>query len=356
MLNLKEDILKGDNIKSKVILFVSFLVMLFCFFSFQYSYDLSHTVSSTFALLDGHILDFYDYCKNNFTEITYMPTMFIIFAIWNIPIKLLGLEPAVSIGRPDLPLYILLYNKFFLCIIYILTALFIYKIFRFLSFSKKDSSISTLLWVVTPLSVFVQFCLGLYDILTVFFMVVAIYYFLKNREILFILFFAIAVTGKSIALIYFFPFVFLSEKRICKILLKTLGCLSLYILYILIFMHDESFISGVFGFNIKDMISVTKIWNINLFIVVCITIMACAYFQKEIDDKKSLFIYSVFYCNLCSFAFFGLCLFHPNWVLLATPFIIFSLVMHRQKFAYLWTIIIVACAYFVFFCKYARST
>lgn len=325
------------------------LLLMFCFLSFQYSYDLSHTVSCAFALLDGHILDFYDYCLNHFTEINYTPTTYLIFALWNLPLKLLGLAPELGVGRPDLPLEILFWNKMFLCGVYLASATFIYKTAKALGWEKEDSNVCAILWCLLPISVFVQFSLGLYDIITVFFMVLGVYYFVKDRQWLFVLFFALAITCKTIALLYFFPFLLIEEKRISRLILKLLGCVSIYLLYFVLLRNDEAFLEGVLGWSIVDLIFYSNIWFLNPAIIILIVTFAWAYFRDPMESKQQAFSEGIFFANTVSFAFFGTCLFHPNWILMITPFLIFSLCMHKQKRGYLWVIIILSVAYYTFF-------
>ena len=63
-----------------------------CFLLFKQS-DLTHTNSSSFAYLYGHFWDFYDYNQSRMGDNNYLPIFYWFFAIWNIPLKLLGLIP-----------------------------------------------------------------------------------------------------------------------------------------------------------------------------------------------------------------------------------------------------------------------
>lgn len=338
------------NRRANISIGVALVVLLtFCFFSFQYSYDLSHTVSCAFALLDGHISDFYEYCLNHFTEINYTPTTYLIFAIWNLPLKILGFAPQLEVGRPDLSLSILYWNKLFLCGIYLATAVLIYRTAKSLGWNKEDSKICATLWAVLPIGVFVQFSLGLYDIITVFFMVLGLYYFVENKQWLFVLFFALAITCKTFALLYFFPFLLVKEKRISRLILKLSGCVSLYLLYILLLHNDTAFMEGVLGWSIVDLLFYSNVWLLNPAIVILVVAFAWAYFKEPVNSKQQVFSQAIFTANIVSFAFFGTCLFHPNWIILITPFLVFPLCMHKQKRGYLWVILGLSIAYYAFF-------
>ena len=54
--------------------------------------DLIHTALSSYAYLQGHIADFYEYNKLYLGGNDYLPTLYIIFALWNTQLHLLGLS------------------------------------------------------------------------------------------------------------------------------------------------------------------------------------------------------------------------------------------------------------------------
>ena len=60
--------------------YLIFLVIaLFCFFVFQQT-DLVHTTGCSYGYLNGHILDFYDYCAEFDIHPSYLPSTYILFA------------------------------------------------------------------------------------------------------------------------------------------------------------------------------------------------------------------------------------------------------------------------------------
>ena len=70
--------------------YVYVFVLTLCFLLFQQG-DLRHTIFSSFAYLNGHFVDFYEYNRKYLGRNDYLPLTYIIFAIWNIPLYLLGL-------------------------------------------------------------------------------------------------------------------------------------------------------------------------------------------------------------------------------------------------------------------------
>ena len=69
---------------------LSLITIVICFLFFLQR-DLIHTALSSYAYLQGHITDFYEYNKLYLGGNDYLPTLYLIFALWNIPLHLLGL-------------------------------------------------------------------------------------------------------------------------------------------------------------------------------------------------------------------------------------------------------------------------
>lgn len=102
-----------------VAMFLSVAVL--CGISFTFVYDLWHTSQVSFGYLKGHFLDLYDYNINSLgmPTIVYYPTIYLLYALWNIPAYFLMGVDSVDIYKP----WILICEKalgwlflFFVCI------------------------------------------------------------------------------------------------------------------------------------------------------------------------------------------------------------------------------------------------
>lgn len=82
-------------------------IAVFCFLVFQQS-DLLHTAGCSYGYLNGHFRDFYDYCGTFDIHPAYMPSFYLIFAIWNIPMRLFGI---VTFPTENLPVIAILWAK-----------------------------------------------------------------------------------------------------------------------------------------------------------------------------------------------------------------------------------------------------
>jgi len=94
-----------------------FLVLAFCFILFQHG-DLFYTSSSSYAYLHGHIFNFYDYNKTAVGRDDYLPLIYVIFAAWNMPLKLLGLMHDVASAGTYLTIVELVWTKLLLVAFY----------------------------------------------------------------------------------------------------------------------------------------------------------------------------------------------------------------------------------------------
>ena len=306
------------------------IISIFCFLSFQQG-DIYHTVASSFTYLNGHIFDFYkynttlEYIKLN----NYMPSSYILFAIWNIPLKLL-----FSIDGSNVSLWVIWYNKILTSLFYIASAIVIYKIAKTIGFDDKKSKITSFLWISTPIAMFSQFIFGQYDIFTIFFMLLGIYFYFKNDDFRFALFFGISLTFKYFPAFIFIVLLIYREKNIFKIIKQCAIFIIPFAIELLIYMSDSAFREGVFGFRAASYIfgltlKTEYAMNIKIFLIFWIFICGYVYFN-EVKNKAENEKYIFYYLSLVSFMLFGLTYWHPQWVIFITPFLVFGTVINKK--------------------------
>ncbi len=306
---------------------------LFCFLNYQHG-DILHTGGSSIAYLNGHILDFYEYNKPFMVGNNYMPTTYILFAIWNIPVRILGLitEPTMSVS-----VIVRMWYKLGTFSLFLSTGYLIYKICMERSVSRKKAVFAAFLFFSNPIAIYSELIFGQYDIITTFFMCLGVYYYVKEDRKKFVCSFAVAITCKYFALLIFLPLLLLKEKRIWKIICDTAGVFSLFIIEFIIYATSEAFISGVFGFG-----AVGYIFNVSfdtgyakISIVVVLWGLLCAYcyFKECKEDER--FSWSIYICCIVMFLCFGLSMWHPQWLLMAIPFFTLGVVFHKDIDVYM---------------------
>ena len=325
-----QDFFKNISVIDWVLLF---LLTGTCFFFFMQG-DMLHTGGSSFAYLNGHIFDFYEYNLKTLGADNYMPTTYILFAIWNIPMRLFVTQTADF----DAPILVRLWYKLFTTIFYILIGFIIYKILREKNIDKKNALLGAFLFYSSPIAIYSQFVFSQYDVITAFFMMLGVYFFVKKKYTSFALSFAVAITCKYYALLIFVPLLLIREKNVWKILLRLLQAGSVFIVEMLLYVRSSAFRAGIFGFGATDFIfnSGSGGGGVTASFVVLLWVFLCAFtYFKKFDDEEDELRYSIFITCMVCFSFFGLSYWHPQWVLFIVPFLVFAIMFTEKPDVYL---------------------
>lgn len=177
-----------------------------------------------------------------------------------------------------------------------------------------------------------------YDIICVFFLMLAWLAHLKNKKVGFYLCFAVAITLKLFALFVFVPLVLLKEKRVLYIIGELIKGCSLWIVCKLFFYQDMAYkiATGSFMEDMLQKFSVVTLGSVSLvsaslFSIIYFGVCIIAYTKKitEKEEFNKWFIYLSFVV-FGSFSLFALI--NPYWALLYVPFSIILLFMHPNKF------------------------
>ena len=334
------------------------LIALFCFLLFSHV-DASTTAHNASSYLDGYILNFYSGCHelNGGYAANYLPTTFILYAIWDIPLKILSVLPqewGVWSGA------FTLWSKLLPTIFYFLSAYVIYKIcLQRLQLGIQESKIAVILFITSPIGFYSQFLFGQYDIFTVFFMLLGIYFYFDTASgsksiYYFIGAFSLAITFKYYSLLIFLVLLVLKEKNIWKIIRNSiLVMLPTLIIGGIYYIFDKNaFVEGVFEFRALDYTQnsgfpIAGFTNISCAPILVILILAFAYFTKY-KDNQEFFRYSMHFCCGICFVLFGLMNWHPQWLLFSVFFWNISFILHPQTSVFLWIDIIFGVAFNLF--------
>jgi len=198
---------------SKIDYWVYGISLALCFLLFKQS-DLTLTNNASFAYLYGHFSDFYDYNRPLFTGNNYLPVFYWIFALWNIPLKLLGFAPEITSQTWMLSTPIqTIWSKLLLAICFYSSIKMVGEISEQISkeFIPPKSSPEYIspkyLFASSPIAIFAVFIFSGYDIFGVFFTLLGLRsYFLKGFK-RFVLWFSIAISFKYFAAFIFLPLV-----------------------------------------------------------------------------------------------------------------------------------------------------
>lgn len=285
--------------------------------------DLMHTAKSSYALFNGHIFDFYTYNKNIVLRNDYLPFIYFIFSLFNLPIYLIFGD------YYQIPFFIFsLWNKLLLVIFFIFSVQVFNRILNVYTSNHKDINYLKSIYISSPLAIFSVFIFGGYDILGLFFLLLGFYYYLKKEILLFCILFGIAASFKFIPLVVFFPLLLIIEKNIPKLFYYSLIVFSFILLQVIIFSVDPAFQSQFLSFLIHlitdtSLNSVSGLNFIYLFIKVFFILfyLSICLFSYFYQYKNNNFLKYVTLISYLSFVtIFCSVKWHPQWFIYIVPF------------------------------------
>jgi hypothetical protein len=301
-----------------------------CYLLFQHT-DLLDTGGQSLSYLSGHFLDFYDYNKSVWGYSSYLPSTYFVFALWNIPLRLLGMVSEATVRLPRL--LPVMWYKLLPTLFYLASAYVIYKMAVRIGLGERKSRLSAYAWLTTPVAFFSQFIFGQYDTLGLFLLLVGLYSYLKKDLTAFALYCGIAFTFKYFALFFFVPLLLLSEKDVVAILKRVAVFAAPTLLELALYVRSPAFWRGVFGTPVPGYVELTSLWNgyvyLRLVVVAWILLCAWAYFVEPSTDEDTP-RWGFYFVNLSMFLLFGLSMIHPQWLIWAAPIWVLTTFMNRR--------------------------
>jgi hypothetical protein len=305
--------------------FVYFFLLAVSFLCFQQG-DLIHTFKSSYAYLNGHIWDFYDYNKPIMGFNDYLPILYLIFAIWNLPLLWLGLIPAPNeFATIDLSIQ-LLWSKLLLALFFAAAAWVLAKIAKIVIDRGEviKAQPVVLLFLTAPLAIFPVFVFGQYDVIGVFFTLLGVYFYLQRKLYWFAFCFAIAISFKYFALAVYLPLILMVEKRPLVIVKWVLLGLLIVLVQHIAYWHNEAFTGQIFKLiqlKIAGDQGSNLSWKMPTPYLMALYGVGCLYLYFKSYPTESRWIRDVVFVPLLAYGLmFGSVLWHPQWMVIATPF------------------------------------
>lgn len=208
--------------------------------------DLNHTVGSSYAFLSGHWADFYSYNKTYFGRNDYFPSIYVVFAAWMAPVKLLtspGAQNGLVLSAQEL-----LWARLGLVLVFAATVELVRRIAREL-FPEQATVQRTVVatYLLSPFIAYIVGAFGQYDIVGVFFTLLGFLYYLRGDRWRFALFFALAASFKYFALLVFAPLLVLGYKKLREMIALSSVAVSVILLEAAAYAHDPAFRSALWG-------------------------------------------------------------------------------------------------------------
>ena len=353
----------NDIIKKNPFFFLIYVVsILLCFLVFKQS-DLTHTYTSSYAYLSGHFYDFYDYNKPYMERNDYLPLMYIFFAIWNLPLKLLGLitpaDMGLAVWQVSTPIEIM-WSKLLLSTFFLGCIVMVGKISQLINVRQgsEDGVSPKALFATSPIAIFVVFIFSQYDVIGVFFTLLGLYFYFQRKFMLFAFFFSVAISFKYFACIIYLPLVLIIEKRPLHIVKYGLIGLLITALQIGAYWHSDIFQNSFFllaGDKADQAIHKGKAIYIALIYAILCFYTYFSKFKLTLSDR-SWAQNTILVCTLAYGLMFALVNWHPQWLLILMPFfaLAVSFINHKKTFIGLEILAYIA---FIWICVnvYARN-
>ncbi|MEG2426454.1 MAG: hypothetical protein RSB28_06480 [Oscillospiraceae bacterium] len=345
-------IIKTTTLKKPSKIYWLFLAVVFALLLPNFFYnDLIITTRQSINLwhciADDSVLNFFAYNSNpdNLHTYSHIPVqgcaysfvVYLVFAIWNLPLFFLERFGNVDIfANPA----IVFYSKLILVIFLFLSANIFKKICFQLDLDETRSAWASYLFVSSALVYSCVIIIGQYDIFSLFFTLLGVSAFLKDDKLGFIGWFSVAFMFKFFSFIIFVQLLLLKQKKILKILKCIIYSFIPYLILKLVFALGTTytgktdtgglgsmFFSSWFGHSDLSFGNM----SLSLFLLAITLICILAYYLNPENDKLSA-KYAIYLSALAYCSFFVFIPAYPYWYILMSPFIILLLFFNKSNF------------------------
>lgn len=318
----------GRTKEKKIEFLILAIVYGYIFFTMFYA-DLTVTLqfSMTYidSLFDGKFASFY----NNALATGIAPEgavydvgIYFVFAVWGLPVYILNKLFQVSY----LSVGSMLWFKLMLVLFVFFTKCIMEKIAEEIGLDTVNVG----KWcLVSPLIIFPSMVVAQYDIIPVFFMLIGVWYGIRDEKLKCTLFFAISFIMKPISLFAFVVVLLIKEKKIINVI--KYGLLSVVPLFIckLIYIINPVNNPTNNSFMTKNLLGVFEVsvnmGNEKMSLFAFLFFVVCAYCfmyepngNKEIDGRWLIWSLYAVWLAFCIFTSVI-----PYWIIYMAPFIIF---------------------------------
>ncbi len=299
---------------------------------------LEHSFNFLDSVLSGRFLEFYQIAIENSTfghPAVYEFPIYVIFAIWNLPVYIANKVIGVDYLNSTL---CLMWCKLMMIVFTIIAARLVYQIGEQLGFLKERCKWAVFFFLTAATVVIPVFVIVQYDIVSVVFMLLGIKAYMREENKKFILWFMLANTLKLFAVFIFIPLVLLKEKRLIWIGIEVLSGLFGLLICKVIFQGNAAYQASTTGFS-DTMIERLQATGINwqydgfvipLFVLLMVGVCIFAYAKQTVNlEEKSRF---AIYLPLVVFlGFLGLVPFNPYWMILVAPYSVLVIFITPEK-------------------------
>lgn len=252
--------------------------------------------------------------------------LYVIFAVWNLPLWLLRRFWGVAVLQNPL------------CVMWAKTLLLVFTGFALwvlarvclaLGLAREDAAWANFLTLSSALFLSAVVLLGQYDVIAISLMLLGLEGYLRGDTRRFLLFFALSAPMKFFTLLAFVPLLLLREKRLGHILLQLACSVSLLAVFRLLF-RSEVRGDALFWFLFASEapLSVGSVYLFVLGMAALVLICYCRAWEDTPAQKR----WAVYVCLASYSVFFLSANSYPYWIVYLVPFISLVMVQNREIF------------------------
>ena len=205
---------------------------------------------------------------------------------------------------PDLPYYLLILK---------LPYLFLDLAIGYLLLKITTSRRIFIYWLFNPISFYLIYVLGNFDVLPVFLTLFSLYLIPKNVHLSFLIF-GLAIALKLYPLLLLPFYIIYTSKKIKDLVFNSIIALLPLIISIVPFATNHAFWQSFFGSGLTQKIIEVKYLNIPIFPIIYLAILGYAYFSKKTNLPTQIFYLFLLFVSLVNF--------HPQWLLWFYPYLL----------------------------------
>ncbi len=308
-------------------------VFTFCFFTMEYQDGRVNACIGyqlCYSLFHGELGQLY-----NAFSFTYGILIFVIYTIWSLPLFIIDSIRGEYIDVMHSMIAGLWY-KSLLAIFMVICCVLFYRIVKEIIGGKEQSFWMSALLAASPLMLFPPIAITQCDVMELTFILAGVYGLIKEDDKRFILYFAIAITMKYMALFIFIPLFFYRYKKAKQMMIVGGAALSLLLVSVIILSFSEGVRNAITNpsfFDVTAMLAEfyegkTISLGIGGMSVVVAYFLGVCLVSHMADAKGSRSMHIEWVLWLCLAGWYTLFIFygaHTYWYVLLAPFLLLIL-------------------------------
>lgn len=297
-----------------------------------------HGINFWDCLFSGNIRGYYAYNLNaelvagdynGYYGAYYDFIIYIIFAIWNLPLWII--KKLFSVPHILNNIFSMLWAKSIILPFLAVSLYYFYKICLLIQDDEKHIAETIFLFLTSSFTVAYLVVIGQYDIITISLMLMGMYFYMINRNDLFLFVFSIAIPVKAFALFLYLILLLYRFKNIWELLLRLMCALIPFaLLRVVIPFAGNNNISSFIPLLFNNMWT-ASFGTMSLFIMCFMLLIILAYCLKPAEDNRKRNIESVYLSFLTYAVFLSTTSPLPYWFMYLTPFMFLIIAGSKKK-------------------------